>query len=291
MFTNAPAFDWFTLTTWSREIFGYMQRIAEHYAIAPGYDARRMQYRGVQYGGVFVGDGIQQERQHYLLQASGMDAHIIYPDALQMPVKATRIDLQCTVQRPADWKAIDVAGALRAYPPDAWGKGGRRKIVVYDDEGWDTIYIGSRASDRVIRLYVKPDDTGAPFLRFEVEYKGSLAPQIFDECRIVTDVESHIGGILLDEIEAIPGLSGVLPEKMLSACRMGRPGTRPKHLRTPSMGRTAQWLMRQVQPAIMRAMADHDEGPMIRALIRAWSNDANMIDELLWSVDTQDIDG
>jgi len=283
MFIDQAALDWLTLTTWHAPTWPKLDAIARGMGIKSPVEDRRMQYRGLSSGGVFWGEALQQGVKHFMLQASGMDAELIGPRLLGLGLKCTRLDVQITSSKPKDWQAIGVANQIRAYPPNSWPSGQMRMVtVIQSGDGFDTIYVGSRASDRYCRIYVKPDDLGRAYLRFEMEYKGALADTAWRTLNDSDDPVADMANTLLQEIEDIPGLYGLLPEAMLAGLRLGRPGATWKPpTRIASGGAGLAWLTRQVQPAIMRLMADHDQGPGVRNLVRAWCAEADMIDELV----------
>jgi hypothetical protein len=279
MFVDVPALDYLTATTWSQPIYETTALLVAKYAVKPMRPGRRLQYRGIECDGLFVGEAIQASHMHYMLIASGMMAEHVAPDLLHLPLKATRVDMQVTSRKPADWDAISIADRLRSYAPVDWGKGGKKQVtVIQSGDGFDTLYIGARTSDRFMRVYVKPDSTGKAWLRCEVEYKRELARTAWKTLQQVDDHTKYIGLALQEEIEAVPGLYGILPADMLSACRQGASGTRPGFKRVDSGGSTLAWIRRQVEPAIMRAMRDHEAGPTVRRIIQDWAALATDID-------------
>jgi hypothetical protein len=290
MFINEAAIDWLTLTTWSTETWGVLEAAARGMGITTRREARRMQYRGLESGGVFWGEALQQGYKHFMVMASGMDAAILAPRVAGYGAKCTRLDLQVTVPlKRDDSRPGDLFDAMQLWPDDWWGRGGKPQLkLVTSGDLFDTLYIGNRTSDRMTRIYVKPDDAGRPYLRYEVEYKGELAQNTWQHLEDEQDPIVNMASTLEAEIDAIPAISKLLPESMLSCLRMGRPGVRPGRQTVPAGSSGLNWLTRQVQPAIMRLMADHDAGAGIRALIRAWAAEADMIDDVIDSLDIKD---
>src|SRR3990172_2041076 len=126
-----------------------------------------MQYRGNKKLGVFHGQGEQKGRTHYMIDISGGQADDYGYKLLDNDLKVTRIDLQFTFEKPCDWNVREFADAMREgiWPNRV------RNVTMIDNNGNDTIYIGSRTSDKFIRFYVKD----AEWLRYEIEIKGDAA--------------------------------------------------------------------------------------------------------------------
>lgn len=274
MIVNAAAVDFLTLTSWNDRVMKRFEACLETHAIEPMREIRRMQYRGTIANNVFVGWGEQGGHRHHMLQASGMDADIVAPMLLDLPAKCTRIDLQVTVKLPKEFSPSYDAQKLRR-----WDGPGRSRKVTYmqSGDGFDTIYIGSRSSRRYIRLYVKPDHEGVPHLRFEIEYKRELAESLWEELRMGASPDI-LRGALLHEVLQVPNMMHVVGPEMMTVLH-GEPHA-PQEERKPSNNQTVEWLARQVEPAILRAMADHDTGSLVRDMVRAWAAEADSLDDL-----------
>lgn len=272
MIINEPACDWLTLTTFQRRFADYLMEVVETGSTGLLRDERRMQYVGLRNGGLFVGSAIQNERTHYMFQASGEAAALAMPTVAWHPLKCTRIDLQATIPLPAGWYHRDLYRQLKADKPE------RNISIVESGDGLDTIYVGKRSSRRFTRFYIKPGAKGEPYLRYEVEYKAELANHVWQLNRVSTNREALMGGILLGELQEVVGDSWTCHE-LLELLQAYDAGMKPKGERAATSGRTLRWLQLQVDPAIQRAMHDHDEGHAIRDLVRAWAAEADMIDE------------
>jgi len=114
-----------------------------------------------------VGYGLaeQNKKPHGIVEASGVDAHILFNFLMTQDNKITRafygsrIDLQCTQKPPRDWSYLESHKRL-AKP----------KQLILGDDG-NTLYIGNRQSDTFWRIYDKTDGE----VRVEVELKNKQA--------------------------------------------------------------------------------------------------------------------
>jgi len=272
MIINEPAPDWLTLTTFDETVAYGLETVLDNCSVAERKPAKVMQYEGWRRAQLFLGRALQNGIPHVMFTASGMGAAIAFNHAYLLPVKCTRIDLQITVPCPRDYDSRLHYDTLSSNPklPDV--------AIVQSGDGLDTIYIGRRISRRFFRLYVKPDAKGARFLRFEVEYKRDIADSVWDRLRLEPDATSLMGDFLASELVTIDNhqLPGI--DAIARALIAYRNGDRPRDNRTSSSGRTLRWLMKQVNPAVMRAMADHDQSAGVRELVRVWSAWADRLD-------------
>lgn len=270
MILNKVMCDWLTLTTfdesigfnWSRHMLRSGDRTTE---------AKRMQYKGVQLDGLFAGEGVQQGKRHFMLQASGEVADRVLRETggFDPRLNCTRIDLQVTVDKPDGFDSRSVYDAI-----EAWEASGRARqcSVVQSGDGCDTVYIGNRASDRFTRLYVKPTTEGHA-LRFETEYKGDHAKSLFKKC---ANEPKEMKRAITGELKSLPELQNGLLDRFLRVTGHGSRRSKPKRRYAATGG--LRWLRDQVTPAIMRMMNDHEIGPVVRRMVRAWAAEADQID-------------
>lgn len=133
-----------------------------------------LQYSGHKNDGLFFGTGKQGKKSHYIFQVSGGLAQTVLDDptiAVLLSNDAwycTRIDIQRTNPLPEWWNVRDIADSLRQDSVNC--------SFVESDTG-TTLYIGSRTSEKFIRIYTKQLDKA--YLRFEYEIKGDLARAIY----------------------------------------------------------------------------------------------------------------
>lgn len=272
MIINEVAPDWLTLTTFD-EIPAYaLQQIIDRHSTGPLEDQKRMQYSGFRKGQLFLGRSLQLGLPHYMFQASGLGAALTWVDCAEIALlKCTRIDLQLTIPMPKWYSSRDFYDALAAHPklPDV--------SIVQSGDGLDTIYVHRRISRRFWRVYAKLDAAGRKWLRFEVEFKRELAAAVWEQLRDSDDSYRLMAELVAAELDSCP-VKGPEFNAFLAVIEDARGGKRASDNRVAGSGRTLNWLMKQVNGAVMRAMHDHDEGEGVRDLIRVWAAWAERIE-------------
>ena len=257
MITHRPAIDWLTLTTYSQrsilEADALLHSIVGDQETTP---SRVRQYEGVAGDGFFIGDAEQRGKAHFMLRLSGdlADKFMFHP--LKPSMECSRLDLQLTM----DWQG-------NAYPifrdsQDAIteherGRGQRQRKVnaIMNADGFCTMYIGNRQSERFYRIYVKEHGEEI-FLRFEVELKGKggLAGRMYRE---LTRDKSKAVARLVGELKTLPEddplvrpflshLKGASGDIMESGRERSDPNT------------TLKWISKQVMPAWKRVLGNED---------------------------------
>ena len=248
--------DWLTLTSFDVGVYDFWSSLLSEQdgSIREG---RVMMYLGAWSGNLFVGEGSQQGQAHYLLRVSGEDADVLAPRLYDLRAHASRIDLQITIELPPGYVAREFADRLREERTDR-----RRRITLIEDgAGSDTVYLGHRSSERYYRIYVKFDALGKPYLRFEVEFKGDVAPVVWRQIQF----DASPAAILASEIEHLGfDSAGVL--RRFHAWLGGALHAKP-HVVPTSEGATLRWLYSQVIPVLRRLLNSHDDGPRLRALL------------------------
>jgi hypothetical protein len=253
----APAIDYLSVTTFEEEIFSSM--VLDSVERDNIEETSRMQYQGQTQaksnGHFFWGVADQGGRQHYLIQASGAYSDkfgFYYFTVKPSDSRVTRIDLQLTLPQP-DWYA---SRHLIDWLRSAEWKGRQRKITAVDGGGNDTVYIGSRSSDRYIRIYTKD----SKWLRFEIEYKGDRARAVAQLIRDY-DYRATISGILHRELNHLPqhpiiqGFKTHLQHDPLDIV-----------VQKPESN-TYRWFIKTVLPALRKLLNDHDLGERTRATL------------------------
>lgn len=259
---NIPLCDWITLTTFDNS--AVLQAIFVTLSTGLREDARRLQYRGQVTDNVFLGRAVQAGDEHHMLQASGERADAVLALA-DHDLRCTRLDLQITVQAPY----ADIADKLFQDLDDTesadWSGRKRKLQIIANDDRLDTVYIGSRQGERLIRVYVKPDANGDPaYWRFECEYKGDAARGVY---RALLDSKHSPGSILTHEINRLPA--------QIPSLRPFRDVLRHKTRKFPirrveSENDTIAWLERQVEPAIIRLLHSHEHRDTMERILRRW---------------------
>lgn len=264
MMLNKAQFDWLTLTTFETKNADGVRALLMGNDWAP---EKRLQYKGVSSGAFFVGYAMQNGKSHFMFQASGERCDDAYTTIIRnygpYDWNITRCDLQVTIPIPRDYNSRELFDDLRPWNGD--GKP-RHVSIIQSGDGCDTIYVGHRSSDRFTRIYVKPLDGGLHALRFEVEYKGSHAHRVFNDCREPTRKRA----ILLHEIKSLPGAENGPLRGFLRVLRGDAHA--PQIERVTGQNATLDWLRKQVGPTLARLCSDHDCGHEARKLLESWYN-------------------
>lgn len=263
MILNEVRVDYIRLTSFDpkplEQAYKIMSDLHEH---EEGTDGQFLQYHGTWCPCGFFGAGIQGDSKHWLIQASGEVSHVIALawHTMQIHAKCTRLDLQVTVPLPPRFSARYHADLLRTA---LWPSRKRKVNLIDTSNKLDTIYIGSREAERLVRIYVKEGGGDTPLcLRLEVELKGELANEAWD--RLLASCDFPVLPMLRSEFERLPILetdAWLAFEKALPA--EGLPLMTTKNV--PDSSKTLRWLMRQVDPALRRMLNDHEHGHRVLA--------------------------
>lgn len=272
----SPMCDWLTLTAWesAQPLASFFYRHTEE---INRQGVRRLQYTGQEANGLFLGTARQREhreddfmREHTMFQASGEIADLAFQHLDQKDIRCTRLDLQATIPLPAGYNARLLYDILTDDQAE-WGGRARNVQLVESGDRLDTVYIGARSSDLWIRIYVKADGKGVPaYLRFEVEYKGQKADAVRGA---ILDVKRTVRSVLAFELRRLPSAQDW---PLMSFWGMlGAPGGRITPETVESENSTITWLLRQVEPAVLRLLHGHEHGDRMSAILRRWLREAN----------------
>jgi hypothetical protein len=180
------------------------------------------------------------------------------------------LDIQLTIALPPGYNARILYDMLTDESAE-WGGRAKNVQLVESGDRMDTVYIGSRTSDTWIRIYVKADGDGNPaYLRFEVEYKGDKADAVRSA---LWDGHHTKRSVLAFELNRLPHA-----EKWpLSRFRalLGADGARISPKRVDGENSTITWLLRQVEPAVLRLLHDHEHGDRMEHILRRWLDNRN----------------
>lgn len=253
MLTDTPLIDWITLTTFDQMTFVRWE--VKQLAIeTPGIDYKIRGYQGLSKGSCFLGVGEQNKKSHAMLRVSGSESHMAFWNYYNpASVKCTRIDLQITIDLPDNYSARQLTDDLREAVKN------KNIAIVENTNNLDTIYIGSRTSDRFCRIYVKEIDKNF-YLRYEVEFKGAWAETvskaIFENMPLSPILNSYLETISCEDKQGILNLI----KSKLSDFDSGL--SNPKIKRDNN--KTYNWLIEQVTPSIIRILHDHDYGEYLK---------------------------
>lgn len=255
---DKPMFDFITMTTWDYPNYPWvLEAVKKQFGKAD--DGKFLQYDGQYMAGnsVFVGAGEIDDKFHGIVRVSGYRADKAkwLLRTTGEKYRATRVDFQITVACDRI-NMVNVGGIMRSLS--------RRKIgLIVSGERDGSIYIGSRKSSKLIRIYIKFLEGGKLALRFEVEYKGKRAEKLgrmtpFTE----SETRRFIAGVLINELESVM-FTGIHEfdepiSRMRDICeRLSEGfGLSPVIARTESD--TMVWLESQVISAFNRLAFDHD---------------------------------
>ena len=265
---NTAACDYLTLTTFD---VGVASRMTRNFTQLQGRNVakviKRMQYEGRIAENVFCGTAMQGADPHFMLQASGYDAHramqVYQADRQADNPKATRVDLQITIPRlTADMPLSEYKTAILATLAENC-VGRPPAIQVIDKNGaiGETIYIGSRDSERYIRIYDKQySDTWG--IRFEAEYKGTIAGGVFSN---MLRRDTYATDVLHSELMRFAGIP--LFDRMASVLK-GNPGYMPTVSTLPTTDESRmKWLEEVVFPAIRKMYLAGVHKPRLMVMI------------------------
>lgn len=262
MIVNSVAVDWLTITTYEEHEF----RDSAHTIISAFVKHKQVReaafprYRGYTDGHIYWMVGEQKNKPHYMIQAQGDIADRAIMGAVGWDGNCSRIDLQYTVPLPENYLAREFADRLRGVEKWPWRK---RKVDLRDNQdGLDTIYIGSRESDKFIRIYVKESEYDGRFLRVEVEFKGDYAKEAFYGAQ---KSRLQMQRIFAGELARLP------PEQPLMAIAeqiaIDGAAAVEKRKTVPDRSGAMRWVRRQVMPAIQRLLNDHELGGEMEFLL------------------------
>ena len=256
MFTlNEPRYDWITLTTFSQQLGIVFLNTAKEWG-ARSSKSKRMQYEGWishdKGGTFFAGKANQRGKNHWMAQISGDASNQaikrFYAPIEKGLINVTRLDIQITVEMPLSWSQPNLFRDLRSFH--------NKKAISYLESNSSagqgklaTVYIGSRSSDRVVRIYEKLGYGDEIFLRFEVEFKKQRA---LNATLAGIDLETRTG-ILRHEIERLKN------DDIRTLFASVFDVTSNPIVVVREQSQTARWLKRTVFPSLRRFLNDHNQ--------------------------------
>lgn len=229
-----------------------------------GHKQKRMQYEGkVNERGVFVGSGTQNDERHYMTQSSGEFATEWAARILPAGVSnCTRLDIQVTIEYDEPHNSSATKDVLKFA-------GIPMSVSSISSDTGDTTYIGSRTSERMMRIYQK----GKGLIRFEWEFKGGVAAQYW---QFLHDNKEHLfsamAAVWVAETrnwlepyrEYILGLAYAYDGAIIQASGMSAPRATTVRRET----KTQKWLRGPVESAIVKMIQSHD--PDSQEWVKKW---------------------
>lgn len=266
---NRAALDYLTVTTFDRNTYSDLLKLILTRDEREDADKDAIKrYVGMRSnwscGSVFYGEGIQDGFAHWIISASGGAADRVgysISGKIDPQVNVTRIDVQITLEKPSWYRARDFADSI---DEGEW-KGRRRKPVLIENGGDDTLYLGSYHSDRFTRFYVKEKS----WLRMETVFKRDYATAAFRRYAAAPSIAP--AGILVSELVRFP--KHPIVDLFAAALKQANQIDVQKLKPVKTRSTTYLWLVRSVAPAVARLLNDHESGEMTRQLLRDWIDD------------------
>lgn len=274
---NETRIDWLTLTTWDT---GLWFDVLNRWTDLRNLDSLEMEpvsimgYKGFSYNGVWFmqrehHDGEHAGQIHTMIRVSGHLAHnfasFLTREKKSLNINAfrcTRIDTQVTIDGHLS-SARTIVDILREHK--GWGRGLAPSVTLIEGKV-NTIYIGSRTSERYVRFYEKGDVMNT-FTRFEIEYKGTQAEQVF---RLVLGSISHAQEAMRGFFDRLPG-SLIYSFPVFQSFQVFFSHSQPMPVRTIERDtNTVHWLKTQVDAAIRNLAGDHSTHNELIPLFQSW---------------------
>jgi hypothetical protein len=221
-----------------------------------------LQYSGHRAKQFFMGSGEQAKRRHHVVSASGSLAERMRKSLMLFDgFYATRLDIQMTIEEPA-W--VDLAKLHKSL--------GKKITTLISSEENDSLYFGSRESDKFARLYEKPL-SGKMFLRMEFELKGKMAAGCWN---------AMLGGESVGNVYKRLLIQSVLPNSFKDIFDNADDTETDMALRAEiehDNAKTLKWIM-SLDACMRRHMHSHEIGDQVMEIIRSWAMSTTEIDNL-----------
>lgn len=252
--------DYITATTFEGSVYRMAVKGLSGVVEESPKEEKVQQYMGYRLGNMFYGEGVQGDKQHYLIQVSGSPADDAYQLLIDLGMDITRIDLQLTIEKPGWYKARSYVDSMRA---GIW-RGRVLNCEMYEDgKGNDTVYLGSKHSDKFTRVYVKAQ----MFLRYELQLRRKYA---MDAARqIASGRKNAVRGILQSELAKKP--SHPVNAEFRAFLR-GAVVDVQAYRTNPDAVSRMRWLS-TLLPTITRICNDHDYGQTAREWLKEIINE------------------
>lgn len=252
---NDSLIDWFTVTSFDEQfLLFWMNRMFKtatdkDRSKVLQYDGWSLPYRGMG-GNVFLGTAMQEGRDNYMLRLSGYAAEDlkgpVFSQIRQGIAKVTRVDVQITTYCPNDWSQWELLVRMKELGRlTGWVESSNRNHMS------ETVYVGSRTSERFTRVYIKWAGK-TRLVRLEIEYKGNRANAVV---RALSRT-STTSQFLLYELQKT-----LKDDKLRQLFEPSLVGVKPMNIKLrvdSSAEKTENWLIGQVLPAFTRHINDHD---------------------------------
>lgn len=224
----------------SKPLFGYSEAYISEHGVQAMYGRAEM---GLHI--IYSGQALQA------LNNAGIDTERVIKNAIQLGARATRADVAMDIY---NGKAT-VGTYTNALKSGHCSTGSKQWRTMENALGGFTLYIGSRSSERMVRIYDKKAERAAQYvtvssdswIRAEVELKGDRARDFLRACKdnALTDVmNSHL--IATVDFPKIP--------EWMEATRNGAKFVVPTETKRKTT-KTREWLIKTVAPILARECA------------------------------------
>lgn len=213
MIVNEACVDWMTLTSYRlSDIYsGVRQAVFATGLFGEFVLMKKRGYAGVMgqcnVGTAFMGVGRVVDRQHYMavITSDAAQYTLEQMDVVNGGQRMRRVDVQLTMFNTMDAPQTTYAyqAARDTIELSEKRNVGRKPIVRFvhgGERAMHTLYIGSRSSDKFVRVYEKESVDGNRWTRLEVELKGRLAEDLWTRIRSNKDGMQYIFRAVLAEI-------------------------------------------------------------------------------------------
>lgn len=259
--------DWFTVTAWADgDSWTYWDTVLETHEIGrlPDGEMRVMQYEGwamdVRNGSLFMGSGDQNGRLHNMVRSGGGVSNALFGVMCARPcanlwAKCTRLDLQLTLEQPDEWSQWKLFNRLK--------RSGQNVNFISSRSGKNmrelaTVYIGSRHSSRLVRIYQKEALKGdLLLLRFEVEFKGSRSNQM---AKAMNEDMNIANEYLLHDIQLVRDAK---LEQLFGQYLSAYDPNTVRVRKVQAQDATESWLLGRVLPSFERHINAHDSSDIV----------------------------
>lgn len=191
----------------------------------------------------------------YALGTAGIYPERIIKNALRNGAKATRADIALDIFD-GEASVNSFERCVRARKCRTSSKSWR---VLESGDGGHTLYIGSRSSERMVRIYDKKAERAASFvevgsdswIRAEVELKGQQAENFMKACK-----DNDINNVLIGFLTATVDFP-TIPDWKAATNTIGAKVEPTETKRKDT--KTRHWLMKTVAPVIAREVSQDPE--------------------------------
>lgn len=200
--------------------------------------------------GIICGNvAYMESKTHWGSEFRGSLAEAYYPNYINIQSNCTRLDLALTVW--LDQYTPNLAVEFQKYAVEyhekmGWGDTRKWPLLIHSRNG-DTVYLGSRHSDRYFRFYDKYKRSGDDFYknawRFELETKGDVSKILWQDIQQEGDARY----IIEREVLARMDKAGVRLQEFPPT---GESRKIPYHDTPKDITSRLKWLQSQVKPAL-----------------------------------------